>query len=171
MSFLGSTPMCTGLCWYLAAGGWIPRNGLVIGHTKSKNITPGGEGRRKKNFSWSLFQKPAVKKNGRSESILIAKTDKWYQKLWRNSLAEPFGRCYAEKLGHIKHWQSPLAPQRSFQIRSLPITWKLKKNSQSTRNRSHSPPEKIHAACHFNHLDGPNFPSTFCTSRMTSMQS
>ena len=43
------------------------------------------------------------------------------QKCWAEPLFK--SRWYDEKPGHMRHWQSPLAPQRSFQIRSLPITW------------------------------------------------
>ena len=125
MSFLGSTPMCTGLCWYLAL--CIAPKPKRTGAGWSHQID-GIEGNKKKgSFSASHHFRNVLTKKARSRVKIHSVPNKTndikscLQKCWAEPLLK--SRWYDEKPGHMRHWQSPLAPQRSFQIRSLPITW------------------------------------------------
>ena len=90
MSFLGSTPMCTGLCWYLAL--CIAPKPKRTGAGWSHQID-GIEGNKKKgSFSASHHFRNVLKKNGRSRvKIHSVLTDEWYQKLFAEMLSRaPF---------------------------------------------------------------------------------
>lgn len=90
MSFLGSTPMCTGLCWYLAL--CIAPKPKRTGAGWSHQID-GIEGNKKKgSFSASHHFRNVLKQNRRSRvKIHSVLTDEWYQKLFAEMLSRaPF---------------------------------------------------------------------------------